>query len=64
MSPTVLARGFGAPAILSRFSRLPIDPNRDVDDPKLVVRLSGGDIIPGDARIGAEQIEYRRAHYC
>ena len=58
-----LARGFGAPAILARFSRLLIDPNRGVDDPKLVMRLSDGDIIPGNARIGAEEIEYRHAHY-
>jgi predicted N-formylglutamate amidohydrolase len=58
-----LARGFGAPAILSRFSRLLIDPNRGADDPTLVMRLSDGDIIPGNARIGAEEIEYRHAHY-
>ncbi|HXN89504.1 MAG TPA: N-formylglutamate amidohydrolase [Methylocella sp.] len=58
-----LARGFGAPAILARFSRLLIDPNRGVDDPTLVMRLSDGDIIPGNARIGAEEIEFRRAHY-
>jgi predicted N-formylglutamate amidohydrolase len=58
-----LARGFGAPAILARFSRLLIDPNRGVDDPTLVMRLSDGDIIAGNARIGAEEIEYRRAHY-
>src|ERR1700730_1243677 len=58
-----LARGFGAPAILSRFSRLLIDLNRGVDDPTLVMRLSDGEIIPGNARIGAEEIEYRRAHY-
>ncbi|MGH6867840.1 MAG: N-formylglutamate amidohydrolase [Methylocella sp.] len=58
-----LARSFGAPAILSRFSRLLIDPNRGVDDPTLVMRLSDGDIIPGNAIIGAEEIEYRRAHF-
>lgn len=58
-----LARGFGAPAILSRFSRLLIDPNRGADDPTLVMQLSDGDIIPGNARIGAEEIEYRHAHY-
>jgi predicted N-formylglutamate amidohydrolase len=58
-----LSRRFGAPAILSRFSRLLIDPNRGIDDPTLVMRLSDGDIIPGNARIGAEEIEYRRVHY-
>ena len=58
-----LARCFGAPAILSRFSRLLIDPNRGIDDPTLVMRLSDGDIIPGNARIGSEEIEHRRVHY-
>ncbi len=58
-----LARGFGAPAILARFSRLLIDPNRGADDPTLVMRLSDGDIIPGNAEISAEEIEFRRAHY-
>src|SRR5579875_503105 len=58
-----LARIFGAPAILSRFSRLLIDPNRGADDPTLVMRLSDGEIIPGNARIGPEEVEYRRVHY-
>ncbi len=58
-----LARDFGAPAILSRFSRLLIDPNRGMDDPTLVMRLSDGNVIPGNARIGAEEIEYRCVHY-
>jgi predicted N-formylglutamate amidohydrolase len=58
-----LASLFGAPAILARFSRLLIDPNRGTGDPTLVMQLSDGDIIPGNATIGAEEIEYRRAHY-
>jgi predicted N-formylglutamate amidohydrolase len=58
-----LASLFGAPAILARFSRLLIDPNRGAGDPTLVMQLSDGDIIPGNATIGAEEIEYRRAHY-
>ncbi|HUZ90860.1 MAG TPA: N-formylglutamate amidohydrolase [Methylocella sp.] len=58
-----LATLFGAPAVLSRFSRLLIDPNRGADDPTLVMRLSDGEIIPGNARIGAEEIEYRRTHF-
>ncbi len=58
-----LAALFGAPAVLSRFSRLLIDPNRGADDPTLVMRLSDGDIIPGNARIGTEEIEYRRTHF-
>jgi predicted N-formylglutamate amidohydrolase len=58
-----LAGVFGAPAILSRFSRLLIDPNRGAGDPTLVMRLSDGHIIPGNARAGAAEIENRRAHY-
>src|SRR3990170_1257807 len=44
-----LARRLGAPAILTRFSRLVIDPNRGRDDPTLVMRLSDGAVIPGNA---------------
>jgi predicted N-formylglutamate amidohydrolase len=58
-----LASHFGAPAILSRFSRLLIDPNRGADDPTLVMRLSDGAIIPGNAKIDSVEIEYRRAHF-
>ena len=35
-----LAAHFGAPAALSKFSRLLIDPNRGEDDPTLIMRLS------------------------
>jgi len=58
-----LAALFDSPAVLSRFSRLLIDPNRGADDPTLVMRLSDGDIVPGNARIGAEEIEFRRAYF-
>lgn len=55
-----LAELFGAPAILSGFSRLLIDPNRGADDPTLVMRLSDGNLIPGNARIGRQEIDARR----
>lgn len=58
-----LARMFGAPAVLSRFSRLVIDPNRGADDPTLVMRLSDGAIIPGNARVDETEIERRRRLY-
>lgn len=48
-----LAALLGAPAILTRFSRLIIDPNRGALDPTLVMRLSDGAIVPGNARIDA-----------
>ncbi|MDX6806676.1 N-formylglutamate amidohydrolase [Terrihabitans rhizophilus] len=58
-----LARLLGATAIFSGFSRLLIDPNRGPDDPTLVMRLSDGAVIPGNARIGAEGIAQRIAHF-
>ncbi len=58
-----LAGEFAAPAVLSRFSRLVIDPNRGDHDPTLVMRLSDGAIIPGNARVDEAEIERRRARY-
>ena len=43
-----LAQALDSPAILSRFSRLVIDPNRGEDDPTLVMRLYDGTIVPGN----------------
>ncbi|WP_430911935.1 N-formylglutamate amidohydrolase [Methylobacterium sp. sgz302541] len=54
-----LAEALGAPAILTRFSRLIIDPNRGRDDPTLVMRLSDGAVVPGNARIGADGVAER-----
>ncbi|MCI0465832.1 MAG: N-formylglutamate amidohydrolase [Beijerinckiaceae bacterium] len=58
-----LARNFSAPALLTRYSRLLIDPNRGADDPTLVMRISDGAIIPGNAKISAGEVEFRRLHY-
>lgn len=58
-----LAARLGAPAILSTFSRLLIDPNRGGDDPTLVMRISDGDLVPGNARADAAEIERRRRLY-
>lgn len=44
----MLAASLGVPAVLSRFSRLLIDPNRGDDDPTLIMRLSDGAVIPGN----------------
>jgi predicted N-formylglutamate amidohydrolase len=46
-----LAAALGAPAVLSTFSRLLIDANRGADDPTLIMRLSDGAIVPGNARV-------------
>ena len=48
-----LAALTGAAAVLAGFSRLLIDPNRGEDDPTLVMRISDGAIVPGNARIDA-----------
>ncbi len=58
-----LARRLDAPAVLSTFSRLLIDPNRGPDDPTLVMRYSDGAIVPGNARADAAEIALRRARY-
>lgn len=46
-----LARLMNAPAVLSTFSRLVIDPNRGEDDPTLVMRLYDGSVIPANRRV-------------
>lgn len=55
-----LAGQLGVPAVLSKFSRLVIDPNRGVLDPTLIMRLSDGAIVPGNARLSDAEIEARR----
>lgn len=54
-----LARRLNSPAILTRFSRLVIDPNRGEDDPTLVMRLYDGTIIPGNRHADAVEVERR-----
>lgn len=58
-----LARLTGAPAIMSTFSRLLIDPNRGEDDPTVIMRLSDGTVVPGNHPISNEEIEYRLDHF-
>ncbi len=58
-----LAASLGAPAILTRFSRLVIDPNRGRDDPTLVMRLSDGAVVPGNAQVDAAEIGRRIARF-
>lgn len=54
-----IARELGAPAISTRFSRLLIDPNRGLDDPTLVMRLSDGAVVPGNRKLDAAERERR-----
>lgn len=58
-----LAKAYGAPAVLARYSRLLIDLNRGEDDPTLVMKLSDGRIIPGNCNAGPEEIETRLREY-
>ena len=56
-----LAELLDAPAILSDFSRLVIDPNRGEDDPTLLMRLYDGTVIPTNRHAGPEERERRLA---
>lgn len=54
-----LAERLNAPAVLGRFSRLLIDPNRGEDDPTLIMQISDRSVIPGNAHISEKEREYR-----
>jgi len=49
----------GCPAVMTRYSRLLIDPNRGEDDPTLVMRISDGAVIPGNAGLNEAEIAKR-----
>jgi predicted N-formylglutamate amidohydrolase len=46
-----LAIRLNAPAVLSHFSRLLVDPNRAHDDPTLIPQLSDGAIVPANRHL-------------
>lgn len=58
-----MAQALGVPAIMTRYSRLLIDPNRGNDDPTQIMRLSDGAIIPGNRHIDDAERERRRRLY-
>lgn len=58
-----MAKALGAPAILSTFSRLVIDPNRGEFDPTLIMRLYDGTIVEGNRRVDAAERERRLQAY-
>lgn len=58
-----LAALLDAPALLSCFSRLVIDPNRGTDDPTLLMKLYDGSVIPANRHAGADEVARRRALY-
>lgn len=59
-----LAQRLDAPAVLSHFSRLVIDPNRALDDPTLVPQLSDGVIVPGNRDLpeAARRVRFSTFH--
>ncbi len=54
-----LAQALDAPAVLSHFSRLVVDPNRDLDDPTLIPQISDGVVVPGNRDLGPAQRDAR-----
>lgn len=60
---TGLNQALNVPAVMSQFSRLLIDPNRGEEDPTLVMRISDGALIEGNAKIDEAEIERRKALY-
>jgi predicted N-formylglutamate amidohydrolase len=58
-----LAESLGAPAVLSGFSRLLIDPNRGLDDPTLIMQISDGLVVPGNVGLSSAQVEDRIARF-
>ena len=58
-----IAEAFEAPAVLTRFSRLLIDPNRGIDDPTLIMRLSDGVVVKGNRDLDDAEREKRTRLY-
>ncbi len=56
-----LAKRLRAPALLTCHSRLLIDPNRGLDDPTLIMKLSDGAVVPGNAAVDEAERERRIA---
>lgn len=47
----LVSEKLNCPLVAAQFSRLLIDPNRGLDDPTLVMKLSDGAIIPGNRSV-------------
>ena len=58
-----VAKLLSAPALISCFSRLLIDPNRGLDDPTLIMQISDGLVVPGNAGLDEAAIAARVARY-
>ena len=58
-----LADRLGITAVLSRFSRIVIDPNRAEDDPTLVRRIYDRSVVEGNRHADAAEVARRLATY-
>ena len=58
-----LARLVDAPAVMARFSRLLIDPNRGEDDPTLIRQLYDGTVIRANYPLAEEERQRRLDNY-
>ncbi len=58
-----LAGKLACPAVMARFSRLLIDPNRGVDDPTLVRQLYDGSVIPGNYPLSGAELSCRLENF-
>jgi predicted N-formylglutamate amidohydrolase len=58
-----LARRLDAPALLSHFSRLIVDPNRQLDNPTLMPEISDGTVVPGNRDLDEAQRRARVATF-
>jgi len=58
-----LSEKMSAPAVLTHYSRLLIDPNRGLDDPTLIMRISDGAVVPGNRALSPHEHEKRVREY-
>lgn len=58
-----LAARLSGTAVLSKFSRLLIDPNRGMDDPTLIMRISDGAVVPGNRDVDEDERARRIARF-
>lgn len=57
---TYLSELLDSPAVLSRFSRIVIDPNRGHNDPTLMRKIYDGSIIPANRYANAAELQRRK----
>lgn len=55
----MMADALGAPAVFSHFSRLIVDPNRQLDDPTLTPAIADETVVPGNRELTPEDLEAR-----